>query len=86
VRVYNNRGEEYENVETRLVVGNINLVEKIAALAQLPAPKPFNELEPALKEAVRDELSKAIRLAATLLFLLSFIDQSGRAKSRVGDE
>jgi putative spermidine/putrescine transport system permease protein len=28
----------------------------------------------------------ALVLAATLLFLLSFIDQSGRAKSRVGDE
>jgi putative spermidine/putrescine transport system permease protein len=28
----------------------------------------------------------ALLLAATLLFLLSFIDQSGRAKSRVGDE
>jgi hypothetical protein len=36
VRVFNNSGEEYENAQVRLVVGTINLVEKIAQLAQLP--------------------------------------------------
>src|SRR5687768_14890107 len=36
VRVHNNSGEEYENAQVRLVVGTINLVEKIAQLAQLP--------------------------------------------------
>ena len=34
VRVSNNSGEEYENAQVRLVVGKINLVEKIAQLAQ----------------------------------------------------
>ena len=34
VRVFNNSGEEYENAEVRLIVGRINLVEKIADLAQ----------------------------------------------------
>jgi hypothetical protein len=38
VRVQNNSGELYDNAETRLVVGTINLVEKIANLAQRPAP------------------------------------------------
>jgi len=38
VRVFNNSGELYDNAQTRLVVGNINLVEKIAELAQRPAP------------------------------------------------
>jgi len=33
VRVFNNSGEEYENAEVRLIVGTINLVEKIADLA-----------------------------------------------------
>jgi hypothetical protein len=33
VRVSNNSGEEYENAQVRLVVGTINLVEKIAQLA-----------------------------------------------------
>jgi hypothetical protein len=36
VRVYNNSGEEYEDAEIRLVVGKVNLVEKIAQLARIP--------------------------------------------------
>jgi len=38
VRVYNNSGELYDNAQTRLVVGTINLVEKIKDLATRPAP------------------------------------------------
>ena len=34
VRVFNRSGEEYENAEIRLIVGKINLVEKIADLAR----------------------------------------------------
>ncbi len=36
VRVFNQSGEEYENAQVRLVVGTINLVEKIAQLANVP--------------------------------------------------
>lgn len=36
VRITNNSGEEYEDAHIRLVVGTINLVEKIAQLAHLP--------------------------------------------------
>jgi len=42
VRVFNKSGEEYENAEIRLIVGTINLVEKIADLARrqgIPVPK-----------------------------------------------
>ena len=38
VRVTNGSGEQYDNAETRLVVGKINLVEKIADLARRPPP------------------------------------------------
>jgi hypothetical protein len=38
VRVTNHSGELYDNAQTRLVVGKINLVEKIAALARKPPP------------------------------------------------
>jgi hypothetical protein len=38
VRVSNNSGEVYDNAQTRLVVGKINLVEKIADLARRPPP------------------------------------------------
>src|SRR5208283_89830 len=37
VRVNNNSGEEYEDAQVRLVVGRINLVQKIAELARIPA-------------------------------------------------
>jgi len=43
VRVFNRSGEEYENAEIRLIVGTINLVEKIADLARrrgVPPPEP----------------------------------------------
>jgi len=43
VRVFNNSGEEYEDARIRLIVGKINLVEKIAELARrrgMPPPAP----------------------------------------------
>ena len=43
VRVSNNSGEEYDDAEIRLIVGKINLVEKIAELARrrgVPVPQP----------------------------------------------
>jgi len=39
VRVFNNSGEQYDNAQIRLVVGTINLVEKIAQLAGVPMDK-----------------------------------------------
>ena len=45
VRVFNNSGELYDNAQTRLVVGTINLVEKIADLATRPAPGGWKYLE-----------------------------------------
>jgi hypothetical protein len=63
VRVFNNSGELYDNAETRMVVGNINLVEKIAALAQLPAPTTYAAMPDDAREMVRDEVSKAVRMA-----------------------
>ncbi len=39
VRVTNNSGEDYENAQVRLVVGTINLVERIAQLAEVPVER-----------------------------------------------
>ena len=53
VRVFNASGEEYENAQVRLIVGRINLVERIAELARrqgIPAPKPGDDAFAALKE------------------------------------
>jgi hypothetical protein len=63
VRVSNGSGEEYENAQVRLIVGRINLVEKIAELAQrrgLPVPpekesKLYGELR---KDSARAAFAK----------------------------
>jgi hypothetical protein len=52
VRVYNNSGEEYENAQVRLVVGSINLVQKIAELAKIPMQQ-VAQLEKAQRERYR---------------------------------
>jgi hypothetical protein len=54
VRITNNSGEEYENAQVRLVVGTINLVEKIAELAKLPMSQVKNLAADAFKTARRE--------------------------------
>jgi len=60
VRIFNNSGEEYEDASVRLVVGKVNLVEKIAQLARIP----MNEIDRLGKDVAqkykRDGLEGAI--------------------------
>ena len=56
VRVTNGSGEQYDNAQTRLVVGNINLVEKIAELAKRPPPVVRSRLA---QEAFDASIAKA---------------------------
>ncbi len=60
VRVFNNSGELYDNAQTRLVVGTINLVEKIAELAKRPPPGDWTKLPAAYKTRVLDNYTGAI--------------------------
>jgi hypothetical protein len=57
VRVTNNSGEEYENAQVRLVVGTINLVEKIAQLASLR----FAQVDDLAEETVTRYKNDAVR-------------------------
>jgi len=66
VRVSNNSGEEYEDAEIRLIVGNINLVEKIADLARrrgIAVPEPasarYREMK---KQEMRESFKEAEEL------------------------
>ena len=59
VRVTNNSGEQYEDAHVRLVVGKINLVEKIAQLAQIPM-RDVDKLE---KDRFAELRSKAAETA-----------------------
>jgi hypothetical protein len=54
VRVTNHSGEDYENAQVRLVVGTINLVEKIAQLAQIPMSE-VKKLEESTREQFRQK-------------------------------
>ncbi|GBE16151.1 hypothetical protein BMS3Abin14_02231 [bacterium BMS3Abin14] len=58
VRVNNNSGEDYENAETRLIVGKINLLDRIADLARRAAPygKPGPGLLPMTMEGVAADI------------------------------
>ncbi|HUT95212.1 MAG TPA: hypothetical protein VMY37_37510 [Thermoguttaceae bacterium] len=57
VRVSNNSGEEYEDAQIRLVVGKINLVEKIAQLARIPMDK-VAEMEKGARDHLRRRVAK----------------------------
>ncbi len=63
VRVFNNSGEEYEDAEIRLIVGTINLVEKIAELARhrgMEPPAPATALyRDSLNEAAEESFKDA---------------------------
>jgi len=59
VRVFNNSGELYDNAQTRLVVGTINLVEKIADLAKRPPPgTPYPKVAAAARGPMRESLAE----------------------------
>ena len=58
VRVTNRSGEDYETAQVRLVVGTINLVEKIAELAKVPVGRVKDELK---GEEYRELRQKAAR-------------------------
>jgi hypothetical protein len=69
VRVTNNSGEDYENAQTRLIVGKVHILDQIAQLArrQYPYGKP-GEIVP-VEETVRwaKAKGKIIELDAVLL-------------------
>jgi len=70
VRVFNNSGEEYEDAQVRLIVGTVNLVEKIADLARrrgipVPAPEaPSSEFKRLQRDALSGAMAKAESAAA----------------------
>jgi hypothetical protein len=69
VQVTNNSGEDYENAQVRLVVGTINLVEKIQDLARrglLPAPPAAPVAGLAVRQmALKEGVAEADRLVAS---------------------
>ncbi|MDE0838009.1 MAG: hypothetical protein OSB41_03055 [Kiritimatiellae bacterium] len=70
VRVYNNSGETYDNAEVRLVVGTINLVERIADLATRPPtskldyPGESTLLRAEIRHSFKSAVSKSVAMPA----------------------
>jgi hypothetical protein len=60
VRVSNNSGEQYDNAQTRLVVGKINLVEEIADLARRPTSGEWRNAPPDAGKAINDAFDSSI--------------------------
>lgn len=79
VKVTNRSGEDYANAETRLVVGEINLVEKIAELAR----RGVAVLAEGKGEMLRMEMRKARPMpAAAPASRMMLADMAGQAKPK----
>jgi hypothetical protein len=68
IRVYNHSGEEYEDAQVRLVVGKVNLVEKIARLAQITYADAERGLKDGkLREWKKDAMEKMVEASDSLM-------------------
>lgn len=75
VRVTNNSGEDYENAQTRLIVGKVHLLDRIADLARrrypygrpgpVPLPAPSAVMEEG-EELMKDEMRATKRVMAKI--------------------
>jgi len=66
VRVANASGELYDKAQVRLVVGTINLVEKIADLATRPAPGEWKELDAGRRSQIQLHFDQSAQLGQKL--------------------
>jgi hypothetical protein len=89
VRVTNRSGEQYEDAQVRLVVGTINLVEKIAQLAQLPVsevPRLRAELRRDYRrKAVRRAMEDAVLAAAPAAGQMEMVTEKGIVKAGLSE-
>ena len=85
VRVFNNSGEEYENAEIRLIVGTINLTEKIAELARRygiqPPQRGQGQYDELRNKVTEESISKAEN-APVVIGAAGAIGGSGKVISR----
>ncbi len=85
VRVYNRSGEEYEDAQVRLVVGTINLVEKIAQLAR-PPMADGNKPAVAYQRERKEQVIKESLLTADMDFGLAELPANGPTPKKIVKE
>jgi hypothetical protein len=73
VRVTNNSGEDYENAQTRLIVGKVHILDEIAELArrQYPYGRPGQIVELYEQEGIKKEAKRMLGRAAIVGATLS---------------
>ena len=69
VRVTNNSGEDYENAQTRLIVGKVHILDQIAELARRQYPYgrpgevvPLPQMEPTSRARVRMQITEKLSM------------------------
>jgi hypothetical protein len=67
VRVTNHTGEDYENAQTRLIVGKIHILDEIAALARRPYPFGRPSAEIPKEDIRRAKAAKMVLMEAEAL-------------------
>jgi hypothetical protein len=81
VRVSNSSGEDYENAQTRLIVGQVHLLDQIADLArrQYPYDSPLPDIRKAgLGGVLRDDKSDVVELGWAGAHVLRGLDELRR--------
>lgn len=83
VRVTNQSGEAYENAQVRLVVGTINLVEKIAQLAQIPMSDVSKLGKDKVEEFRRDAAHRAMSMGRAAGITELYADEAAPAPKEI---
>jgi len=79
VRVSNRSGEPYDNAQVRLVVGKINLVEKIAELARMPVAR-VKEMEKREYKQLRQKAARKMMAPAAMDAVAGMVEESAVPK------
>jgi hypothetical protein len=74
VRVTNNSGEDYENAQTRLIVGRVHILDEIAELARRQYPYGRPGVRPPMVGAPVRRLGEKARFEMEEMFALADID------------
>ena len=83
VRVTNNSGEDYENAQTRLIVGRVHILDEIAELArrQYPYGKPGE-----VRTVTRQYLAKRARAKGAIEELVTAADEERYGRKEIKKE
>jgi hypothetical protein len=88
VKVTNNSGEDYDNAQVRLIVGQVNIIDSIAALArrQYPYQSPMTQLHPILNDVEMVDMVKSPQKAKGMRMAFASAESNMVRKKEVKKE